>query len=233
MSDGGPVANAAQAHRSDKYSALEASALTLEDKAKSAEILKNLADARNSDEMLRIQLLQLKTTKFATWVPLLTPICTLIGTTITVVVQNKQLNTTLREQRQQSESVATLQRDASEDAQWREALKSVSFVLGAFAMQGFFRSPRYGSQARAIASALLTDIPNVNAFDEVLSRIRDNTTGTNFTDLRVVAQMLGFAQRARFHMKGAAENFDGLNFTRANLNFAILYNASSKGANFN
>jgi hypothetical protein len=43
MSDGAPVANAGQAQRSDKYSALEASALTLEDKSKGAEILKNLA----------------------------------------------------------------------------------------------------------------------------------------------------------------------------------------------
>jgi hypothetical protein len=198
----------AQPHESDKYSALEAYAFALDDKAKSVEILKNLADARNSHELLRIQLLQLKTGRFATRVPLLALIFTLIGTTITVVVQNKQFNTTLREQRQQSESVATLQRDASEDAHWREALKSVSFkdqpVLGAFAMQGFFRSPRYDSQSRAIASALLTGIPNVNAFDEVITRIRDNTTDTNFTDLSVVAQMLGFAQRARFHIKGAA-----------------------------
>jgi Pentapeptide repeats (8 copies) len=295
----------------DKYSDIETDALALADRAKGAEILKNLADVRNSYQTLRIQRLQLKTTRFATWVPLLALIITLIGTTITLVVQNKQFNTTLGEQRQQSERAATLQRDASEDAQWREALKSVSFkdqpVLGAFAMQGFFRSPRYDSQARAIASALLTDIPNVNAFDEVITRIRDNTTDANFTDLSVVAQMLGFAQRVRFHMKGAAskdntafliedvdeinpvpkdlagdsdqrtkvaaweidtasrclrqvwkraekpasparrvltgmvlenaksdaENFDGLNFSRANLSFGILYNASFRGANFN
>src|SRR5260370_3140369 len=193
---------------SDKYAPLEAYALALDDKAKGAEILKNLADARNSDEMLRSQLRQLKANRFVTWVPLLALIFTLLGTTITVAAQNRQFKTTLREQRQQSDSVASLQRDASEDAQWREALKSVSFkdqpVLGAFAMQGFFRSPRYGSQALAVASALLTGIPNGNAFDEVISRIRDNTTDENFTDLSVVAQMLGFAQRERYHMKEAA-----------------------------
>lgn len=253
-----------------------------------------------------------------TIVAVLAALIAFAGTVMTLIYQNKQFDTTLREQQKQSQRVVDLQRDAAEDAQWRESLKSVSFkdqpALGAFAMQGFFSSPRYSSQARAIASALLADIPNVNAFDEVITRIRDNTVPSNFPDLSAVAQMLGFTQRMRFHIKGAASrektpfliedvdeispnpknlssdsdqrtkvaaweidtasqclrqvwkrdggtesadterpispvnkvltgivlenaksttaNFDGLDFSKANLNFCILYNASFKSANF-
>ena len=177
----------------DKYSAIETHALALEDKAKSAEILKNLADVRNSYEMLRIQQSQLKTAKVSARVPIAALIATIIVSVVTLVYQN------------------ALQREASEDAQWREALKSVSFrdpmssQIGALTMQGFFGSLRYGSQAREIASILLTNVPNVNVFDEVMERMGPaHTDSTNFGDLIGIGQMLGFTQRARFHIQGAA-----------------------------
>jgi hypothetical protein len=187
MPNGNPV------HDIDKYSAIEAHALTLDDKAKGAEILKNLADVRNSYEMLRIQRLQLKTTKFSAQVPMWAFIGTILLSVSTLFYQS------------------TLQRDASEDEQWREALKSVSFKdplssqISALSMQGFFSSRRYGSQAREIASILLTNVPNVNAFDEVMERMGPaHTDSTNFGDLVGIGQMLGLTQRARFHIQGAA-----------------------------
>lgn len=139
------------------------------------------------------------------------PYLVLLGTLITLGIQNYQFNETLREQRNQSESVARLQRDANEDAQWREALKLVSFkdqvssLSGVFAMQGFFSSPRYSSQARTIASALLTNVPNVFVFDQVMSRMGPaHTDSSNVEDLTSMAQMLGSAQRVRNHIKGTA-----------------------------
>jgi len=199
MSNGGT-------HHPDKYGALEAIALahgqqasTIDEHAKSAQILKDIADARSADKTRRLQGRQLAVTTLANAAPLLA-----------LVISVFTFTATLREQRQQSEKNATLQTEANEDAQWREALKSVSFKddlsseVGAFVMQGFFHSKRYGAQARTIACALATNIPNVNAFDEVITRVRDNTDETNFPDLGVVAQMLGFAQRARFHISGAA-----------------------------
>lgn len=139
------------------------------------------------------------------------PYLVLLGTLITLGFQAYQFNETLREQRNQSESVARLQRDANEDAQWREALKLVSFQgqvssqSGVLAMQGFFSSPRYSSQSRTIASALLTNVPNVLVFDEVMSRMGPaHTDSSNIDDLTSMAQMLGAAQRVRCHIMGAA-----------------------------
>lgn len=185
--------NGNSANDIDKYGAIEAYALALEDKAKSAEILKTLTDVRNSCEMLRVQQLQLKTARFSAWVPIAALVVTIIGSLFTLLYQS------------------ALQREASEDAQWREALKSVSFrdpmssQVGALTMQGFFGSQRYGPQAREIASILLTNIPNVNVFDEVMERIGPaHTDTTNLSDLIGIGQMLGFTQRARFHIQGAA-----------------------------
>jgi hypothetical protein len=296
--------------RGDQYDLLEAAALdqaqrapTLDERAKNIEILKNIAEARSSAQTSKNQ----QRTLFL--ITAATPLLALIVTAITIIVQYRQFQKTLGQQAV-----------ANEDAQWREALKSVSFAdqpssqIGAIAMQGFFASPRFRSQARTIAGALLTNVPNVNAFDEVLSRMRDNTVDRNFTDLSVVGQMLGYAQRMRYHISGAAskentpfliedvdeidpnptnldrdrdqqvkvaaweldtasqclrqvwkrkgtlqsaetdrpvspsrkvltgivlenaksveQNFDGLNFSGANFDFGILYNASFRGANF-
>ena len=299
MTNGKQVANAAQTSDGDKYGTLEALALdqaqqssTLADRAKSVEMPKNLADARNSHQVLQVQRQQIRASAVNAWAPLLTLVATVVVAAVTLIYQGK------------------LQREASEDAQWREALKSVSFAdqassqAGIFAMQGFFSSPRYAAQARTIASVLLTNVANVNAFDEVMSRMGPHTDSSNFEDLSSIAQTLGFAQRARFHIEGAASsentpflaadvtsiavnpkdldgdkeqqtkiaaweidsasqtlrrvwtnpdsqkrlkptgwtltgvvlenaNFDDLDFTKANFNFGILYNASFKGARFN
>lgn len=141
----------------------------------------------------------------------LAPWLALAGVILGLLFQSWQFNKTLREQQRQSEKTAALQRDANEDAQWREALKLVSFKdqessqVGVFAMLGFFSSPRYEAQARTFAGVLLTNIPNVYAFDQVMSRMGPpHTDEKNFSDLTSLAQMLGFAQRARFHIKGAA-----------------------------
>ena len=205
MSDQARVADRLQISNGDSLSALEAAVLdeeviaesTPNEKAKLAETLKNVADARSSNELVRIKRSQLRTTAFAAWIAI-------IGVVTLAFV-------TISEQRKQSERLAVLQREANEDAQWREALKSVSFrdpatsQMGVLAMQGFFGSPQYSSQARAIAALLLPNVSNVYAFDEVLSTMGPpHTDRGNYHDLTGIAQMLGLDQRAKFHISGAA-----------------------------
>jgi len=205
MSDQARVANRLEIGNGDSLSALEAAVLdeeviaesTPNEKAKLAETLKNVADARSSNELVRIKRSQLRTTAFAAWIAI-------IGVVALAFVS-------ISEQRKQSERPAVLQREANEDAQWREALKSVSFrdpassQMGVLAMQEFFGSPQYSSQARSIAALLLPNVSNVYAFDEVLSTMGPpHTDRGNYHHLTGIAQMLGFDQRAKFHISGAA-----------------------------
>ena len=205
MYDQARVANRLETGNGDSLSALEAAVLdeeviaesTPNEKAKLAETLKNVADARSANELVRIKRSQLRTTAFAAWL-------VIAGAVALAFV-------TVSEQREQSERLAALQRDANEDAQWREALKSVSFrdpassEMSALAMQGFFGSSQYSSQARAIAALLLPNVSNVYAFDEVLSRMGPpHTDRSNYQDLTGIARMLGLDERARLHISGAA-----------------------------
>jgi Pentapeptide repeats (8 copies) len=194
----------------ENYARLERIALdqamefaTIEDRARAAEILKNLAEARNSARGARLNRMQFAATTII-------PFLALIVTAATIVVQNRQFHKTLAHEADEFKEGQTLQRDAGEDAQWRDALKLVSFrntqsaQLGALAMQGFFESKRYETQARQVARTLLIDISNVAVFDEILWNMRERTNAKNFTDLSVVAQMLGYAQRKTYHIVGAA-----------------------------
>jgi uncharacterized protein YjbI with pentapeptide repeats len=205
MSDRTRVANRLQTGNGDRFSALEAAVLdeeviaesTPNEKAKLAETLKNLADARNSHEVLRLKRSQFRTTAIAAWILLLA----IVGAALI----------TISEHRKQSERLAALERDSNEDAQWREALNLVSLrdpgasQTGAFAMQGFFGSRQYAAEARAIAGLLLTNVSNVYVFDQVMSSMGPpHTDHTNYQDLTSIAQMLGLDLRARFHISGAA-----------------------------
>jgi hypothetical protein len=78
-----PSPNTQQAHDGDKYGDLEALALdqaqqssSLSDRAKSVEMLKNLADARNSHQLLEAQRKQISAAVVATWAPMLTVVAT-------------------------------------------------------------------------------------------------------------------------------------------------------------
>ena len=205
MSDRARLANRLEIGNGDRLSVLEAAVLdeeviaesTPNEKAKLAETLKNVADARSSNELVRIKRSQLRTTAIAAWVAI-------IGVVALAFM-------TISERRKQSERLAVSQKEANEDAQWREALKSVSFrdaassQMGVFAMQGFFGSPEYSSQARAITALLLPNVANVYVFDEVLSAMGPpHTDRSNYHDLTAIAQMLGLDQRARFHISGPA-----------------------------
>jgi hypothetical protein len=196
-----------QSENGDDYSAIEAFVLdnikqsqTLDERVKSVEMLKNIADARNSSQAWKQQRIQF-------FVTAVSPVLALIVTVVTIGFQYRQFQKTLAQQTKQSEDTAKIQRQAGDDEQWRAAIQSVSLkepVLGAIVMQGFFDSKQYGAPARTIAGALLASVPNVNVFDEVFITMRDNTTNNNSGDLLAVAQSLGFTQRAMSHIQGAA-----------------------------
>ena len=79
MSDQARVANRLEIGNGDSLSALEAAVLdeeviaesTPNEKAKLAETLKNVADARSSNELVRIKRSQLRTTAIAAWVAII------------------------------------------------------------------------------------------------------------------------------------------------------------------
>lgn len=205
MSDRTRLAKRLQTDNGDSFSALEAAVLDEEviaesspnEKAKLAETLKNVADARSARETLQIKRSQFRTAAVAAWLAILA----LIGIVAAAISQEQK----------QSERLALLQRDANEEAQWREALKLVSYrdaassQTGVFAMQGFFGSRQYGAQARTIAGLLLAEIPNVYAFDQAMSTMGPpHTDRGNYKDLTNIAEMLGLDQRARYHITGAA-----------------------------
>ena len=201
-----------------RYRVLQKQALKqVEDSQTSDERARNLENLRNLNEA-RSQRLQAISSPVAAFVPLLA----LVVTAIALVYQSKQFKTTLIEQQKQSWRNQKQRREASEDAQWREALKLVSFKdqassqVGLFAMQGFFSSERHGAQARTIASVILPNITNVNAFDEVMSRIFLSPKGWRLSGVILEGQ-----------------EFDGLDFADANLSYGILYDASFKNAKFN
>ncbi|MGA1987272.1 MAG: pentapeptide repeat-containing protein [Candidatus Sulfotelmatobacter sp.] len=165
--------------------------------------MKNLAEARNSAISTRLQ-------RWRDISSSAVPILALVVTALTVILQTRQFRQTLTQQVEQFGRTERQQAEAHEDTEWREALKDVSFkdprssLVGAFAMQGFFNNPRYRDQAREIASGLLANTINVSSFDEILTNMRDKTDGSNLAHMTSLAQMLGFAQRAKHRMKGAA-----------------------------
>lgn len=141
-------------------------------------------------------------------------ILAVVVTGLALMLQTRQFHQTISQQVEQFGRTEKQQAEAHEDTEWREALKSVSFndprssMIGAFAMQGFFNSPRYSQHAREIASGLLANTKNVSDFDEILTEMREKTDASNMTHMTVVAQMLGYEQRSKYKMKGAASDAD-------------------------
>lgn len=174
---------------------------------KYVEIAKTLGEAGNAAIDARFA-----RTRF--WASTVTPILALVVTGLTFVVtvqmQSKQFQATLKTQSDQFQKTADSQSNANEDSKWRDALGKVSFkdsesaLVGAFAMQGFFRQSRYQGQARSIAAALLPLVRNVDAFDEIVTEMEEQSTEQNQFDLTGVSQMISFAQRERYGIVGAA-----------------------------
>jgi len=206
-SSASPIQN--RRHIVSDYTSLEAKALsegiaaqTAGERAKYAEILKNIADAKKS--------------AFESNLPRWREFLVSVLPLLTLLVGFCQFSRT------QNQS-----REAHEDSEWRQALKNVSFrdrkasLMGAFAMQGFFKSDRYSSQAREIAGVLLPHTSNVGGFDEILVSMRQGTNDYNFKDVKGIGQKLGLDQRTRNGLGNQAPS-DPPPFLTEDVNFMSL-----------
>jgi hypothetical protein len=165
---------------------------TLEELSKSIEVAKTSAEA--SRAYSRANAVQF-------WAGIIAPLATVLVAAGTICYQAYQTHQTLRIQTDQLKAQAEqfvkssdLQRAASEDAQWRDTVKSISFddpshaVAGALAMTGFFAMSRHAKDARMFAASLAPMMDNVEAFDDVLTALDDYTTNDNQKDIIGVAQ---------------------------------------------
>jgi hypothetical protein len=133
------------------------------------------------------------------WATVLTPLVAVTITAAALVVQAYQFRRSNEAQREQ----AAQQAEQNEDSKWRDLLKSVSFqdpkaaLVGALAMEGFFDSPHYRTEARSIATALLPIVNNVNGFDQIVDVMTTKTNDKNQKDLSSISSMLLLAERDR------------------------------------
>ena len=98
------------------------------------------------------------------------------------------------------------------DSDWRTSLEKVSLdekeaAIGAFEMQSFFGSDKYGAQARSIASALLPNIVDEREFDAAFFVMLPWTDNKNQNDLvnvaRSITNNLADLQEASRHLDPA------------------------------
>lgn len=172
------------------------------------EIAKNALDLKSTSTDIRYK-------RWAAFAPYIAVIFTAVALMAQVwqfrvssAFQADQFRASSQAQAAQLKTSSQVQADQSEDASWRELLKSVSFrggdsaLVSALAMQGFFGSPRYGLQARSIATALLPKVTNVAGFDEVFDDMVRKTNSDNFKDLRSVSAMISFSERYDYKIEG-------------------------------
>jgi Pentapeptide repeats (8 copies) len=153
--------------------------------SKGVEVAKVSAEAaRAYSRMDRIQF----------WVATIAPLATVLVAVVAILFQNHQNQAALQAQADHFLQSAKLQQEASEDAQWRDALKGVSFddsshvLAGALGMIGFFDMDRHAKDARIVAATLSPMIDIVAGFDNVLTALDDHTTNENQKDIIGVAQ---------------------------------------------
>lgn len=161
----------------------------LEKLSKGADAAKALAEAREVNLGLG-------------WLPRWAKLLASWATALTLVVAF----VTLYLQREQFLKSEERQRASEEDAQWREAMKAVSFedpskaLAGAMWMESFFdsRSPRYRELSRRVAASLLSKAENTAGFDVVLTDLVNHTNPDNQNDVIDIAQKVNDLQWERY-----------------------------------
>jgi Pentapeptide repeats (8 copies) len=120
-------------------------------------------------------------------------------------------------------STANLQNAAQEDSQWQTAIKNVKSsdpddaLIGAYTMQSFFESRRYGQHARAIAATLLPAVREKTSFDEVFFGLRRGICGqTNQNckptyDAEIEDELLGIGRGVATNAHDLFENMNSHN----------------------
>jgi hypothetical protein len=102
---------------------------------------------------------------------------------VTIVFQIVQFGYTARENRL-----------ATEDAQWKDVVKSISFdpdarsVASVTNLATFYRSPRYSANAKALTASIIPAIPNHDAFDRAFVNLSEETEWSDVTNLYTIAR---------------------------------------------
>lgn len=128
------------------------------------------------------------------WVTTLAPLATVAAAVAALLFQNYQLTRTLKAQADQLIESANLQQQAGEDAEWRDAIKSITYkdpsqaLPGAMSMIGFLDVPRYADTARVITVSLLPMVDNVEGFDDLMTALDAHTTSENQKYIIGIAQ---------------------------------------------
>lgn len=117
------------------------------------------------------------------YVALLTPVITIVTLAATLIAQNWQFLT--------SEAA---KREAALDAQWQEAIKTISasgsLAPGVVALQPYLRSPKYGEQARDVAVNLLSNSTDPVFFSNLFGSALGSVEWTNFGRLVQLSRAL-------------------------------------------
>jgi len=117
-------------------------------------------------------------------------------------------------------TTAKSQKQAQEDSQWRDAMKSVKLsapddaLMGAFEMQSFFDSKQYGRHARSIVTTLLPEVEAPTGFDVVFfnlaHRVCNNTSQECAPDPALNAEiqqdLLGIGRMVAVHDRDLFES---------------------------
>jgi uncharacterized protein YjbI with pentapeptide repeats len=142
--------------------------------------------------------------KIQFWAATVAPLATILIALVTIFFQYRQFLET------------------SEDTQWREAMKGVSFedpshaITGAMAMLGFFDSKPHTKLARSITVSLMPMIDNVGAFDDVMTSLDNHTDEGNQGDIIGIAQKLSAIEWQRLK-ESPQENSYAIPFVQKNV----------------
>jgi hypothetical protein len=141
---------------------------------------------------------------------LVVPLISIVTLGITVYIQSAQLTETRNQ--------LAVSREANEDTQWREAMKTYAeagkegnFVAGVAAaamMKNFLHSPRYGSQARDMALLLMPKIADMDSFVDLFTAVIGNPTPADLEAMITLSRQLNNAYDETTDLINTAETQD-------------------------
>jgi hypothetical protein len=122
-----------------------------------------------------------------------------------------------------AQSTAKSQSASQEDTQWQAAMKNVKSdgsdaLMGAFVMESFFKSARYGQNSRAVAATLLPSVEQATGFDEVFFGLSREICGQANNgcapdparDQDIEGEMLGIGRQVAYYADDLFGDMQGI-----------------------
>lgn len=141
-------------------------------------IWQSTAGAERTDAELRNVRKVARSEAVRFWISVLAPLISAAALVGTLIFQIHEFSENAR-----------LQREAAEDAQYRDALKTIqdphtmNAEIGFPEFESFFDSPRYGKQVYQIAISLLPHTTEPGSFDSLFAVVASHTDWNNFSDV--------------------------------------------------